>query len=115
MTVALFLAGCGVPAEEMEARKAQFVGKPLSDVSAAIGRPSAQDRKQAIWTYKNSYVTRIPIQSLRNGTWVTIGYRNQTNTVSCTLTAQVSQGVVVSTQYEGNSCARFAPPLSDAA
>ncbi len=107
----LLLSGCFETEEEREAREAQFNGKTVSQVATVIGKPSAQDKTKAVWLYKDSYINRVPIQSFRNGKWITTGYRSERVHVNCTYTAALNKGRVVSGIYEGNSCGRIAPKL----
>ena len=113
-TVALFafgLTGCIESEEEITARKAQFDGRLLSAVVSKIGAPQSQSNTQAVWDYKNTSTTRVPIQSLENGVFVTKGYRTQTTILTCNYVATLENGRVINSRYTGNSCRRYAPDL----
>lgn len=109
-SLALALSGCETT-EEITARQDQFNGSSLAQVIATIGEPTQRDKSKATWTYKNSYINRVPIQHYMNGKWITTGYRNETVQVNCTFVATLNSGRVIKSDYEGNRCKRFAPKL----
>jgi len=111
LVITLVVSGCFETKEEAAARLAQFNGKTVAQVVAVIGKPIAQDKSKAIWQYHNSYTNRVPIQNYINGTWVTVGYRNEQVNLDCTYTASLRAGRVQTGTYDGNSCDRFAPKL----
>ncbi|KAB7610397.1 hypothetical protein F9L33_13935 [Amylibacter sp. SFDW26] len=111
LSLAVVLSGCFETAEERETREMQFNGKTVAQIAAVIGNPTIKDKTKAVWVYKDTYIDRTPIQSFRNGKWITTGYRNQRVYVNCKYTASLSKGRVNSSVYDGNSCNRFAPKI----
>ncbi len=109
--VILTLAGCFETPEEREARQTQFNGKTLQEVEARIGEAYKRTSQQAIW--KHSYTSRqaVPIYAYLNGQQTVVGYRYQTVTHSCTFTALLKGRKIVSSDYQGNDCRRYAPKL----
>ena len=115
LALSLLISGCALETEEQaEARRTQFNGHSVAEVSAVIGAPLAQDRNKAIWQYKSSYQNSIPLQRLINGKWITYGYRYETVEIGCTYTATLVQGRIQHGTYEGNRCGRYAPKLPKA-
>jgi uncharacterized lipoprotein YajG len=108
----LTLSACETP-ETRAAREAQFNGQTLSAVVAQIGKPSAQAAEKAVWSFKETETQLTPIY--RNNQYsqaILLGCNRQNITLACTYTAKLNAGRVIKSQYEGNSCTRFAPKLS---
>lgn len=110
ITTAL-LGGCFASPEDLEARRSQFIGQDLDQVIATIGEPKTLSKTQAVWLYRQGFSNRVPIQSYINGSWVTTGYRTEQGERYCTFTTGLESRRIVSTNYEGNSCERYAPKL----
>lgn len=115
LTLSLLISGCAIETEEQaEARRTQFNGRTVAEVSAIIGTPFAKDQTKAIWQYKGSYQNSLPLQRLINGKWVTYGYRYETVEIGCTYTATLAKGRIQTSTYEGNRCGRYSPKLPNA-
>jgi protein involved in sex pheromone biosynthesis len=107
----VLLSGCLETPEQAEARRTQFNGKTIAQVANEIGKPTVQDDKKAVWIYQHSYTNRVPIQSYINGAWITTGYRSEQVRLNCTYTAKLNAGLIKTSTYDGNSCARYSPKL----
>lgn len=105
------LTSCIETKEEAEARRMQFNGQTLPQAYEIIGKPDVRDNTKAIWQYSNSYTQQIPIQNYKNGRWITNGYRTEYVNLACTYTAHLSGNRIISSEYKGNSCRRFAPTI----
>ncbi len=110
LTLALLVSGCFETKEEAEARRIQFNGKTVAQVSAVIGKPTAQDNSKAVWQYQNSYTKQVPYQVYQSGIWITL-YRTEYVSQDCTYTATLNAGRLITSHYTGNSCRRFAPKI----
>lgn len=107
----LALTACETP-EERAARESQFNGKPLAQVSAAIGTPDLQNSKTAIWKYSERQVYFEPIYIYdEHGFARIVGHRRIMDHDYCTYIASLSGGRVVASDYQGNNCLRYAPRL----
>ncbi|KAB7613727.1 hypothetical protein F9L33_10155 [Amylibacter sp. SFDW26] len=106
-----FLSGCFISQEEIAARKTQFNGANIAEVTKIIGPPIEYDSTKAIWKYEETYKRKIPLQSFVNGTWITTGYRSEEISIDCTYTAQLENDYIQSSHYSGNSCARLYPKI----
>lgn len=111
----LFLTGCLETPEQAEARRTQFNGKTVAEVSEVIGKPTTQNKSKAVWMYQNSFTNRVPTQSYINGTWVTTGYRTEQVRLRCTYTATLSEGRIKTSHYDGNSCQKYSPKIKNKA
>lgn len=110
----LVLAACETP-EERAARETQFNGKPLAQVTAAIGQPDLQNARAAVWKYKERDVIFEPIYVYNSAGQARVaGHRRRVIENACTFTASLSSGRVVASQYVGNNCLRYAPRLPKA-
>lgn len=114
LTACLVLAACETP-EERAARETQFNGKPLAQVTAAIGAPDLQNAQAAVWKYNERNVVFEPIYVYTStGQARVAGHRRRVVVNECTFTASLSSGRVVTSQYVGNNCLRYAPRLPKA-
>lgn len=111
IAASLFLTGCFETAEEIEARRTQFNGMALSDVTARIGAPDRTSSSQAVWTYENTFWHQYPIYGTVGGKRVVVNYSRTRVTHKCTYTAALKSGRVVESLYEGNYCNVFSPKL----
>lgn len=111
LMVCLVLVACETP-EDRAARETQFNGKPLAQVSAAIGKPDLQNAKTAIWKFSERQIYFDPIYIYdSHGRARIVGHHRRPVHLECTYTATLSRGRVVASVYEGNSCLRYAPRL----
>ena len=110
LILTFLVSGCFETKEEIEARRAQFNGKTVAQVSSVIGKPIAQDKSKAIWRYENSYYKQVPYQVYQSGIWITL-YRSEYVSFDCTYTATLSAGRVITSHYIGNSCRRYSPKI----
>ncbi len=106
---AMTLAACE-STEDRTARETQFNGQPLKAVIAQIGAPTSRNAEKAVWQYKETTTKFVPVYSYNQfGQARVTGHRRQTITLDCTYTATLKAGRVLSSDYQGNSCNRFAP------
>lgn len=106
----LTLAACET-SEQIALREAQFNGKALDEVIAVIGPPTERSRGEAVWSFRETYVFHSPNTVLINNKLVTIGTTPNEGVRTCTYRAALERGLVVSSTYKGNGCARYAPKL----
>lgn len=106
----LTLAACET-SEQIAARERQFNGKALDEVIAVIGPPTERSRTEAVWSFRETYVFHSPNTVLINNKLVTIGTTPHEGVRACTYRATIERGRVVSSTYQGNGCARYAPKL----
>jgi len=110
LALTLLVSGCFETKEEAEARRTQFNDRTVAQVSAIIGKPTAQDKSKAVWQYHNAYYKQVPYQVYQSGIWITL-FRTEYVSQDCTYTATLSGNRIKTSHYAGNSCRRFAPTM----